>query len=155
MINVGLNTCPRIPNPLANPCVNVVFPVPRSPCKARTSAWRLEGDLRTLLANTAPSSRVFEADDVVDFAMPCDSVSDISSKARYIINYDMEEQKRKTFSIILRGLAPYVSQVSYERNAEDLSLYLGLRDEYLKPEQLVIKRGSSDLTIILTKPEVK
>ncbi|MBI4217292.1 MAG: hypothetical protein HY603_00595 [Parcubacteria group bacterium] len=67
----------------------------------------------------------------------------------------MEEQKRKTFSIILRGLAPHVSQVSYERNAEDLSLYLGLREEHLKPEQLVIKRGNSDLTIILTKPEVK
>ena len=67
----------------------------------------------------------------------------------------MEEQKRKTFSIILRGLAPHVSQVSYERNAEDLSLYLGLREESLKPDQLVIKRGNSDLTIILTKPEVK
>lgn len=61
----------------------------------------------------------------------------------------------RIFSIILRGIAPYVSQVSYERNAEDLSLYLGLKEGDLKPEQLVIKRGNSDLTIILTKPEVK
>ncbi len=67
----------------------------------------------------------------------------------------MEEQKGKMFSIILRGLAPYISQVSYERNAEDLSLYLGLREGNLKPEQLVVKRGNSDLTIILTKPEAK
>lgn len=75
--------------------------------------------------------------------MGCDSVS------------DMADQKGKMFSIILRGLAPHISQVSYERNAEDLYLYLGLREGDLKPEQLVIKRGSSDLTIILTKPEVK
>lgn len=67
----------------------------------------------------------------------------------------MADQKGKTLSIVLRGLAPYVSQVSYERNAEDLSLYLGLREGDLKPEHLVIKRGGSDLTIILTKPETK
>lgn len=67
----------------------------------------------------------------------------------------MADQKGKTFSIILRGLAPYVSQVSYERNAEDLSLHLGLKEGDLHPERLVIKRGGPDLTIILTKPETK
>ncbi len=67
----------------------------------------------------------------------------------------MDEQKGKMFSIILRGLASHISQVSYERNAEDLSLYLGLREGDLRPEQLVVKRGNSDLTIILTKPEAK
>ncbi|MDO8655041.1 MAG: hypothetical protein Q7R48_01275 [bacterium] len=67
----------------------------------------------------------------------------------------MADQKGKTFSITFRGLAPHVSQVSYERNAEDLSLHIGLKEGDLKPEHLVIKRGGSDLTIILTKPETK
>ena len=61
----------------------------------------------------------------------------------------------KTFSIILRGLAPYISQISYERDSKDLSLHLGLKDEGIKPEELLIKKGGSDLTIILTKPEEK
>ncbi len=67
----------------------------------------------------------------------------------------MADQKENVLSIILRGLAPFISQVSYERDEQDVSLYLGLKEGELRPEDLVIKRAGSNLTIILTKPEEK
>ena len=67
----------------------------------------------------------------------------------------MADQKENVLSIILRGLAPFISQVSYERDGQDVSLYLGLKEGELRPEDLVIKRAGPNLTIILTKPEEK
>lgn len=43
--NVGLATRFFDPNPLTNPCVKVVFPAPRFPCRANTAAFFLLGPL--------------------------------------------------------------------------------------------------------------
>ncbi len=60
-------------------------------------------------------------------------------------------EKFRKFSILLRGFAPFVSEIRYEKGEEDLELSFSLQGKELAAKDLSFKRGSATprLTIIV------
>ncbi|MDP6704668.1 MAG: hypothetical protein QF775_04245 [archaeon] len=73
---------------------------------------------------------------------------DLKERARAF--WHIVSQKEKTFSVSLKGLAPWVSQVQYEKEREDLKLIFTLKQGEITPANLAFDIPSQkDLTIIV------
>ncbi|MEK7542494.1 MAG: hypothetical protein AAB524_02230 [Patescibacteria group bacterium] len=58
--------------------------------------------------------------------------------------------KEKTFVVSLKGLAPWIARVRYEKDAQDLKLYFTLNQGEVSPEALSFQmQDQADLTIIV------
>lgn len=60
-------------------------------------------------------------------------------------------EKFRKFSILLRGFAPFVSEIRYGKGTEDLELSFSLQGKEISAKDLSFKRGSTTphLTIIV------
>ncbi|MDO8470957.1 MAG: hypothetical protein Q7S63_03285 [bacterium] len=67
----------------------------------------------------------------------------------------MPSEKFRKLLLSLKGFAPFVSEIRYEKNGQDLELSLSLQGKELEAKDLAFKRGSTSphLTIIVTEKE--
>ena len=64
-------------------------------------------------------------------------------------------QKEKTFVVSLKGLAPWISQIDYEKDKEDLKLIFKLKQGEMTPANLSLDIPSNkDLTVLVRNNEM-
>ena len=73
---------------------------------------------------------------------------DLGKRARGLEN--ITSQKEKTFAVSLKGLAPFISQVQYEKVRDDLKLVFTLKQGEITPANLALDIPTQkDLTVIV------
>jgi len=68
----------------------------------------------------------------------------------------LSPSSEKTFAVSLKGLAPWISKVYYEKHEKDLKLYFTLQQGEILPENLSIQtHAHPDITIIMGNREAQ
>jgi len=70
-------------------------------------------------------------------------------KAQTPVAQDQSAQEQQTFVVSVKGLAPWISRVSYEKSDQDLNLYFTLHTKEIAGQRPSLPQKPTDLNIIV------
>jgi len=76
-------------------------------------------------------------------------------RAQAPLAQDQPTQEQKTFAVSIKGLAPWISKVSYEKSDQDLNLYFSLHTREIAGQRPSLPQKPTDLNIIVGDNKVQ